>query len=86
MRPGNMRERASGCLVPTLARVLLRALSSRNSAALHSSRNREDTMPKVFVHGNPETSALWRVMFEELAARGIDDVTALSPPGFGAMQ
>lgn len=41
-------------------------------------------MPKVFVHGNPETSALWRVLFGELRARGIDDLTALSPPGFGA--
>lgn len=41
-------------------------------------------MPRVFVHGNPETSALWRVLFGELSARGIDDLVALSPPGFGA--
>ena len=41
-------------------------------------------MPKVFVHGNPETSALWRVLFDELRERGIDDLEPLSPPGFGA--
>jgi pimeloyl-ACP methyl ester carboxylesterase len=41
-------------------------------------------MPKVFVHGNPETSALWRALVHELEARGIDDITLLSPPGFGA--
>jgi pimeloyl-ACP methyl ester carboxylesterase len=41
-------------------------------------------MPKVFVHGNPETSAIWRVLVGELAVRGVDDVVTLSPPGFGA--
>jgi len=41
-------------------------------------------MPKVFVHGNPETSALWRVLFDELRDRGAGDLEALSPPGFGA--
>jgi len=41
-------------------------------------------MPRVFVHGNPETSALWRPLFEELESRGLDDLHALSPPGFGA--
>ncbi len=41
-------------------------------------------MPKLFVHGNPETGALWRVLFEELRARGATDLEALSPPGFGA--
>lgn len=41
-------------------------------------------MPKVFVHGNPETSALWRVLFSELEDRGIHDLHAISPPGFGA--
>lgn len=41
-------------------------------------------MPKVFVHGNPETSAIWSVLFDELKAKGIDDLVALSPPGFGA--
>ena len=41
-------------------------------------------MPKAFVHGNPETAALWRVLFESLERRGIEDLVALSPPGFGA--
>jgi pimeloyl-ACP methyl ester carboxylesterase len=41
-------------------------------------------MPRVFVHGNPETSALWRPLFEELESRGLDDLHAISPPGFGA--
>ncbi len=41
-------------------------------------------MPKVFVHGNPETSAVWNPLFEELKARGVDDLVCLSPPGFGA--
>ena len=41
-------------------------------------------MPKVFVHGNPETSALWRVLFDELEERGVADLRAVSPPGFGA--
>jgi pimeloyl-ACP methyl ester carboxylesterase len=41
-------------------------------------------MPKVFVHGNPETPALWRALFEELEAQGVDDLEALAPPGFGA--
>jgi pimeloyl-ACP methyl ester carboxylesterase len=44
----------------------------------------EDYMPKAFVHGNPETSALWRAVVESLNARGIDDISLLSPPGFGA--
>lgn len=38
-------------------------------------------MPAVFVHGNPETSAIWRELFEALER---DDLIALSPPGFGA--
>lgn len=41
-------------------------------------------MPHVFVHGNPETEAIWWPLAEELRARGIDDVVLLSPPGFGA--
>lgn len=40
-------------------------------------------MPKAFVHGNPETAALWEPLFEALRARGVDDLVALSPPGFG---
>ncbi|MET0704801.1 MAG: alpha/beta hydrolase [Mycobacterium sp.] len=38
-------------------------------------------MTVVLVHGNPETSAIWGPLIEEL---GRDDVVALSPPGFGA--
>jgi len=41
-------------------------------------------MPKVFVHGNPETDALWSVLFDVLRESGVDDLVALSPPGFGA--
>ncbi|MBM3718503.1 MAG: alpha/beta hydrolase [Actinobacteria bacterium] len=41
-------------------------------------------MPKVFVHGNPETAAIWDDLVVELADRGVDDVVRLSPPGFGA--
>jgi pimeloyl-ACP methyl ester carboxylesterase len=38
-------------------------------------------MGVVLVHGNPETRAVWDPL---LAALGRDDVTCLSPPGFGA--
>lgn len=38
-------------------------------------------MTLVFVHGNPETSAIWGPLVAEL---GRDDVVLLSPPGFGA--
>ncbi|WP_214404181.1 alpha/beta fold hydrolase [Pseudonocardia lacus] len=38
-------------------------------------------MPAVFVHGNPETAAVWGPLVAEL---GRDDVVRLSPPGFGA--
>ena len=38
-------------------------------------------MPAVFVHGNPETEAIWRPLFQALER---DDLVALSPPGFGA--
>ena len=41
-------------------------------------------MPKVFVHGVPETSAVWSVLFDELRARGVHDLVTLSPPGFGS--
>jgi pimeloyl-ACP methyl ester carboxylesterase len=53
---------------------------------IHISLNhaRRKNMPKTFVHGNPETSAVWSVLFDELEAKGIDDLVALSPPGFGA--
>ncbi len=38
-------------------------------------------MPAVFVHGNPETAAIWDELFQSLART---DVIALSPPGFGS--
>ena len=38
-------------------------------------------MPAVFVHGNPETSAIWGELFDALER---DDLVALTPPGFGA--
>lgn len=38
-------------------------------------------MPVVFVHGNPETSAIWEGLITALKR---DDVITLSPPGFGA--
>ena len=37
-------------------------------------------MPAVFVHGNPETPAIWDQLFAHLTRK---DVIALSPPGFG---
>ncbi len=41
-------------------------------------------MTKVFVHGNPETSAIWAPLVAALNERGVNDVVLLSPPGFGA--
>ena len=38
-------------------------------------------MTAVFVHGNPETAAIWGPL---VAVLGRDDVVLLSPPGFGA--
>lgn len=38
-------------------------------------------MTAVFVHGNPETAALWRPL---LAVLDREDAVTLSPPGFGA--
>ena len=38
----------------------------------------------VLVHGNPETSAIWGPLITALAERGLTDVVALSPPGFGS--
>jgi pimeloyl-ACP methyl ester carboxylesterase len=38
-------------------------------------------MTAVFVHGNPETAAVWGPLLAEL---GRGDVECLSPPGFGA--
>ncbi|GAA5063640.1 alpha/beta fold hydrolase [Nocardia callitridis] len=41
---------------------------------------------KVFVHGNPETSAIWQPLFTELeqAGQSRSELICLSPPGFGA--
>jgi pimeloyl-ACP methyl ester carboxylesterase len=41
-------------------------------------------MSTVFVHGNPESADLWGPLTSALAERGVTDVVALSPPGFGA--
>lgn len=40
---------------------------------------------RVFVHGNPETAAIWRPLRDALVASGIasDEIVCLSPPGFG---
>jgi pimeloyl-ACP methyl ester carboxylesterase len=40
-------------------------------------------MPAVFVHGNPETTAVWEPLLAELAGLR-SDLICLSPPGFGA--
>lgn len=41
-------------------------------------------MTVVFVHGNPETSAVWDFVAARLAEAGYDDQVRLSPPGFGS--
>ena len=38
-------------------------------------------MTVAFIHGNPETAAIWGPLLDEL---GRDDAVTLSPPGFGA--
>ena len=38
---------------------------------------------KVFVHGVPETSAIWSPLVNELSTRGVTNIVLLSPPGFG---
>ncbi len=40
-------------------------------------------MPKVLVHGVPETSAIWEGLVDELETRGVGDIHRLTPPGFG---
>jgi len=42
-------------------------------------------MTKVFVHGNPETAAIWQPLARELEHLGVNDILLLSPPGFGAL-
>ena len=57
-------------------------LEMRNAylkAANHSSLT-----TKVFIHGNPETSAIWNPLIEELKDLGIDNIICLAPPGFGS--
>lgn len=42
-------------------------------------------MTIVFVHGNPETDAIWGPLVDELVRQKVsDDIVLLSPPGFGA--
>ena len=43
-------------------------------------------MAVVLVHGNPETADVWTPLLRELERSGVaeDDMTCLSPPGFGA--
>lgn len=41
-------------------------------------------MTVVFVHGNPETSLIWKPLVDELTARGTEDIVCVSPPGFGS--
>ena len=40
-------------------------------------------MTIAFVHGNPETDAIWGDLVDELAGRGVADMVLLAPPGFG---
>jgi pimeloyl-ACP methyl ester carboxylesterase len=39
---------------------------------------------RVFVHGVPETPAIWAPLLGELSALGIDNVVTLAPPAYGA--
>lgn len=41
-------------------------------------------MTVALVHGNPETSAIWDPLVEQLVALGHPEPLRLSPPGFGA--
>ena len=41
-------------------------------------------MTIAFVHGNPETDAIWGDLVDELAGRGVVDMVLLKPPGFGS--
>ena len=43
-------------------------------------------MPKIFLHGNPESAALWGPLLAVLEAEGVEDLQALSPPGFGSIR
>ena len=39
-------------------------------------------MTIAFVHGNPETDAIWDELVDELAGKGAADLVLLEPPGF----
>jgi len=41
-------------------------------------------MTIAFVHGNPETDAVWSALVGELSDRDVGGIVLLSPPGFGA--
>lgn len=41
-------------------------------------------MAIVFVHGNPETPAVWDLLADRLREAGHDDQVRLAPPGFGS--
>ena len=41
-------------------------------------------MTVAFVHGNPETAAVWGPLVDHLGRLGRADAVTLSPPGFGA--
>jgi hypothetical protein len=43
-------------------------------------------VPAIFVHGNPETAAVWETLLAELERAGTfrAGLVCLSPPGFGA--
>lgn len=49
-----------------------------------TARGKLSVVTTVFVHGNPETAAVWGPLLTELAVRGYDKLVTLSPPGFGA--
>ncbi len=38
---------------------------------------------KVFVHGVPETKAIWGPLVDELSQLDVNDIVLLQPPGFG---
>ncbi len=41
-------------------------------------------MTRVFIHGNPETAAIWGPLLDALRDRGESALECVSPPGFGA--
>lgn len=53
----------------------------RTGPSLRRSLSDASQIRAVFVHGNPETAAIWGPLLAEL---GLPDALTLSPPGFGA--